>query len=227
MKRITLTIVIYFISIIYLFSQDTKEIITYHPKSKQIHEKYSVLKSNDKIKHGAYISFFRDDYFKSDKLIYEEGQYENDKRTGIWKIYRRPIVKGNSRSWGPMSMTGEYKNGIKSGVWEIYKENGKILEKYDYDNKKRIDCALVELIKFYPILDQIAGTEGDVIISYQLDINCNLLKLSIVKSLSQETDKQCLEILKERFELIKKYSITPNNCDGNEHSETFPYRLQK
>ncbi|WP_353139625.1 energy transducer TonB [Pseudopedobacter sp.] len=72
------------------FSQETK--LRYDSEQG---EKYYVLKSNKKIKHGPY------------------------EKTGIKKLY----VKGT------------YTNGERSGIWEFHNIDGKLLSKYDFDNK--------------------------------------------------------------------------------------------
>ncbi len=49
------------------------------------HEEYFVLKSNKKIKHGEYKRFHP---FKT-KVVIIKGQYENNKRTGVWEYFDR------------------------------------------------------------------------------------------------------------------------------------------
>jgi hypothetical protein len=61
------------------FAQVPKVVKT---KSRYLVEQYEVLATNDTLKTGRYRKYFRD----GNKLL-EEGQYDNNRRTGVWTFF--------------------------------------------------------------------------------------------------------------------------------------------
>jgi hypothetical protein len=51
-------------------------------KSRYLVEQYDVLAANDTVRHGTYRRYFRED-----NVLLEEGQYADNKRTGVWTFY--------------------------------------------------------------------------------------------------------------------------------------------
>lgn len=78
MKIFSLSI-LFFISLP-SFGQPARK--TVKAKSRYLLEQYEVLASNDTLRTGSYRRYFRE----GDVLL-EEGQYENNQRTGIWTFY--------------------------------------------------------------------------------------------------------------------------------------------
>lgn len=55
---------------------------TVKSKSRYLVEQYEVLASNDTLRTGTYRRYFREG-----NVLLEEGQYDNNRRTGIWTFY--------------------------------------------------------------------------------------------------------------------------------------------
>jgi hypothetical protein len=62
------------------FSQPTVKPVK--AKSRYLIEQYEVLAANDTVRHGQYRRYFRED-----NVLLEEGQYADNKRTGVWTFY--------------------------------------------------------------------------------------------------------------------------------------------
>lgn len=141
----------------YSFSQKLKVKTTYFPNSKQISKTYTVLKKDKKIKHGEFIS-----YYKNPKKIKEKGRYINDKKEGEWIEHKTPHKKE----------IGTYENGKRIGIWNSYykkrkvssysytlnkkvglelkfMENDKVIKVYDYDNDKEVMRTLENYARLY------------------------------------------------------------------------------
>lgn len=202
-------------------TKDLKEIITYHTDTKQIKEKYTVLKSDNKTKHGYYISFFKDNFKRPNgnaDLIFEKGEYTYGMRTGKWEIYKMNKCGNNCESYGIEHMKGEYKNNKKAGIWEIVKEEGQITEHFDFDNNKIID------VKFNESFHTTSGDGSkEIIVEYQLDSTCTLTKISILKGFFPEANNECLKIIKDKYRLLNKYGIKGDKCDGKIYTQIFKY----
>ena len=62
------------------FSQPPRKVVK--TKSRYLVEQYEVLSAGDTVRVGTYRRYFRDD-----KALLEEGQYADNKRTGVWTFY--------------------------------------------------------------------------------------------------------------------------------------------
>lgn len=62
------------------FSQPLRK--TVKSKSRYLLEQYEVLTTNDTLREGSYRRYFRDG-----TILLEEGQYDNNQRTGVWTFY--------------------------------------------------------------------------------------------------------------------------------------------
>ncbi len=97
---------------------------------------FYVLKSDMTTKHGKYT--IKDHYGNGNAStvvgkngLIVDGNYSNGKKDGIW-------IK---RHFGPLrniQSQGKYENDIQVGVWTFYNHNGEIIQKYDFDNHRRI-----------------------------------------------------------------------------------------
>ena len=105
-----------FLSKTTVLGQETKLVVEKFEGSKQISRQYSVLKSNNLIKHGAYISYFR--ITENDRLhskdvgiehyIKVKTSYKNGKLDGEWIEYDQPI---SIKSKGSTLMTKKWAFG--------------------------------------------------------------------------------------------------------------------
>jgi len=81
-------------------------------------EKYTVLKSDPRIRQGKYTLYDR----PTGKIL-TTGFYTNNKKNGIWRDYNykdRVIAEG------------EYKDGQKVGEWKYYDDLWRLSDKYDF-----------------------------------------------------------------------------------------------
>lgn len=62
------------------FSQPARKMVK--TKSRYLVEQYEVLTTNDTLRTGSYRKYFREG-----NLLLEEGQYDNNQRTGVWTFY--------------------------------------------------------------------------------------------------------------------------------------------
>jgi antitoxin component YwqK of YwqJK toxin-antitoxin module len=61
--------------------------------------------------------------FYPDGTIQAEGQYTENRRTGVWKFYN---------SSGKLEQTGSFNNGRPDGLWKWYYDNGALLREEEY-----------------------------------------------------------------------------------------------
>ena len=86
-------------------------------------ERYEVLVSDKKIKHGPYLRFL-----SSSNTLIIEGNYKNNLKDSVWTYYH---------SRGKRIAQGSYKEGKRVGIWNFYNPSGNKLEQsYDYDTNK-------------------------------------------------------------------------------------------
>jgi len=84
--------------------------------------KYSVLKSNKKVKHGSYETF---DYHTNKIIV--SGNYYLGKKNDLWtEWYQTTDV---------LKSEGNYKENQKVGVWKYNDYKGEMLHSYNYDTK--------------------------------------------------------------------------------------------
>jgi len=80
-----------------------------------------------------------------------EGQYSDNRRTGIWKFYTPS---------GKMEQTGSFNNGRPDGLWKWYYENGAILREEEYFQGQR-DGVYTEYSPSGDIIVQGKYTDGE------------------------------------------------------------------
>lgn len=124
------------------YSQSTERIQKRFRDTRQISEIYSVLKDDNRIKHGKYVKYFRLSY--SDNKTYrrefikrlfnrgtieindylmESGYYNFGKKDSTWITFYSP---------GVLISKIVYKNGIKNGIFEEYDNDGRIKQRGNY-----------------------------------------------------------------------------------------------
>ncbi len=104
-------------------------------------------KRSGKIKDGHFVYYYRDGQNVS------EGDYKEDKRTGLWTFWFENGQKKSEGSYkdgkktgywtywyesGNKDKEGTYSDGKKDGKWRWYFENGKLSSEEDYKHGSRI-----------------------------------------------------------------------------------------
>lgn len=188
-----------------LLGQDTKTIVHRYEGSKQIREQYQVLTKDKAIKNGEYISYFKVsdiewDLIKRGQLsietyIKEKANYKLGKKDGPHVEYSSPKV---------LKSSGQYRNGQKTGIWHFAKEEGQVIERYDFDLKKPLP-PIFEIKIAYPERARKAGIEGSVALSYKINKDCTLSNITITKSLGIACDQEAKRVISKLGELQKKY----------------------
>lgn len=188
-----------------LQGQDNKTIIHKFEGSKQIHEQYQVLTKNKAIKNGGYISYFKVsdiewDLIKRGQLsietyIKEKSNYKLGKKDGQYVEYSSPTV---------LKSSGQYRNGQKAGIWYFTKENGQVIERYDFDLKTPL-TPIFEIKIAYPERARKAGIEGSVTLSYKISKDCSISNINITKNLDVACDQEAIRVISKLGELQKKY----------------------
>ena len=142
---------------LFAFAQETQKVIKKN-KDKGTFESFYVLKTDTNTKSGPYELRSRTGVLS--------GFYKNGLEDSIWaaKIdVEHPIY------------TGQYTQGKRSGVWEFYNDQGKVAQKYDFDNK-------ILLYDSFPLTNmkcKVSGNikDGDVITNpLYMDGTLGLLK---------------------------------------------------
>lgn len=218
-RKILTILLILFTS--YCFCQDVKKVVKKFDNSKQISESYYVLKSDKNIKHGEYISYFRysdideklikNGIKKIEDFIKEKGNFYYGKKDGIWIEY---VNKTEKR-------TGSYSNGKRVGIWNTYKENGRVIDRYDYDNNIQLE-PIISIVIPYPDIAQENGIQGTVRIRFHINNDCSIDNITIIQSLSPECDKAAIDAMKILSDLSKKYS---KKCVDTTIENDFKFKL--
>lgn len=199
----------------------------------QISEKYYVLKSDKKTKHGEYVSFYHvtDEEYKevkkgtlSDEYIRKEkGYYKFGKKDSIWTEYFAPQRSskngGRQTSYGGVKSEGRYKDDKKVGIWQTAKNE--ITERYDYDNNKKLSPD-IHVSASYPQSAKESGLQGTVTISFQTQKDCSVTDITVLKSLSPDCDKSAIDAIKKMGELLKKYG---SDCEGKTERLNIIFKL--
>ena len=217
MKKL-ITILVIIIPIL-IFGQDTKEIVVKFPNSKQIRERYNVLKSNKKIKKGEYIRYFKSAKQEIEKkFIHTKGSYIKRKKNGEWEFYKNP-TQGHP---GLLLSTEYYELGIKTGVWETYhyEKEGLVIEKFDYYNNSPLQ-PLISVSLNYPMLAKEKGIQGIVIIEYKMLNDCSVKELKIIKGIDPECDQEAINSIINLSILQKKHSI--EKCEEQILTKSFNF----
>lgn len=206
---------------ILIFGQKTEEVVVIFYDSFQSKEEYSVLKSNEKLKHGNYIRYYKyPGKYAEKKFIKEKGNYWNGKKNGEWLYYSYP-KKDNQ---GELIKTEIYENGIESGIWEThhYEDNAHIIEKFDYNLNTQIEPKIMVELKYPPLAREL-GIQGEVIIKLTQKHDCTFENITIIKSLNPKCDAEVIRRFRRISELQKKYGI--EKCTEKEIIKTIEFKL--
>ena len=198
------------------FGQTTKE-ITKKYKNPWYTEKYNVLKSDKKVKHGNF-----------QKLGYQDclvinGYYNNGKKDSLWTTYywrSKQIEK-----------QGSFQDDKRIGEWKFYSSNGTLIQTYDFTDQKLIysikptkETVILQdgheskklllsnpqfvgsSIELYSYISpaQMKMTKsgeyelktGIVLITFHVTKDGKAINHKIESGISEKIDKRCLEIVK-------------------------------
>lgn len=207
------------------FAQDAKLVIKNFPHSRQISERYYVLRSNPSLKHGDYVSYFPLDktQYKSVKkfpdslehYIRKHGAYVNGKKHGPWIEYDRP---------GVLYTSGTYDMVKKTGVWTTSRENGEVLEKFDHDTRQKLTPE-IRIPFFYPPKAREAGAEGTVIVEFQVQSDCVISQVKVVQSVHPDCDKAATQKLLKYDRYLKTYG-PPQTCEPKIETFRVVFKLE-
>lgn len=191
-----------------LLGQNTKTVVHRYEGSKQIREQYQVLNKDKAIKNGEYISYFKVsniewDLIKRGQLslqtyIKEKGNYKLGKKDGPHVEYSSPKV---------LKSSGQYRNGQKTGIWHFTKEDGQVIERYDFDLKTPL-TPIFEIKIAYPERARKAGIEGSVTLSYKISKDCTISNINVTKNLDVACDQEAIRAISKLGELQKKYKTS-------------------
>ncbi len=153
-------------------------------------ESYYVLKDNPKIKHGLYQLSIK-------KVLVEKGQYENDRKIGVWEFYdlegnleqkydyslKQLIFNKEAKQFGGYKIIAEGKpTDVEPDTPPIFIGGRSRYERFIGDNLK------------YPG----GGIEGKEFVQVSLSRQGEILGTSIYKPiLSADIDKEALRLAKE------------------------------
>ncbi|HOY90162.1 MAG TPA: energy transducer TonB, partial [Bacteroidales bacterium] len=112
-------------------------------------------------------------------------------------------------------------NGKRVGIWNTYKENGRVIERYDYDNNIQLE-PIISIVIPYPDIARENGIQGTVRIRYHINNDCSIDNITIIQSLSPECDQAAIDAMKILSDLSKKYS---KKCVDTTIENDFKFKL--
>jgi Gram-negative bacterial TonB protein C-terminal len=174
-------------------------------KPKQISEQYHVLRSDKKVKHGLYTSYFYRDkatrrliQHGADSIqqyVKERGTYVHGQKHGYWVTYDAP---------GRVHTEGAYDKGKPIGIWRTTWENGTVTALYDHDKRQRLTPE-VRVVVGYPREARKLGIQGIVQLRYQADAACNVNLVETVQSVHPACDKAAVNALHTVYRHLRTY----------------------
>jgi len=172
MKQI-LYIITLFIVPVSLYGQSVKKVTIKNsfPSTKEV---FYVLKSNEEVRQGLYTKSLRGAKLSS-------GNYENGKRKGIWDYYDNngnisqkvdydmfSIISGQDKSKGPTAL---------GGMSQLYR--------------------LIQHTMMYPANARIKGTQGKVIVKFEINEEGEMENFTITSSVGDGCDEEAIRTLKQ------------------------------
>jgi hypothetical protein len=226
MKR--LIIFTLFIGLIYfhLPGQSVKVILSYFPNSKQIREKYFVIKQSQDLRHGIYTLYYKINesiYLKlqnkDSSTIKERGVYSYGFMVNNWNEYYPPKVTTDKVLLGPLKQKGQYIANLKSGIWIQYKSNGEKSKVDTFLFKPNENWMYGELYNYLVINKLNPKTECSVIVQYRLKEDCSIQDFKVIKSCGNGIDECLSEYFLRRFHL-KGYVF----CNNSTYKDTITFK---
>ncbi|AEE50184.1 energy transducer TonB [Haliscomenobacter hydrossis] len=177
------------------------------PRSKQVAERYSVLKSDRTVKHGSYVAFFKmseKDYerfqmgvLKLEDFVKIKGNYQLGKKGGEWEEYIQPQV---------LKTKGNYLGDKKIGVWFTAREEAQVIERYDFDLQKKLR-PIFQIKVVYPENARKAGHMGTISLSFQTSSDCTVSNITLLQSASPALDNAAMIWMKKYAVYLKNYGV--------------------
>ncbi len=217
MKSLIITTLILFSGI--LKGQETKTIIKYFHKSKQIMEMSDVLVANENIKHGQFVRYYRDEYYNIEsnkgQYIQTQGNYFQNKKDSTWIYYKgHKLLKEEN-----------YTNGKKTGIWKTYLENGQVVKRYNYDMNQEIE-PIIQFYYIYPDRASDAGIEGIVEIYVKYNLDCKTDTIYVTKRANELLENSALRSVYEFEKLREKYSLRTDCSEKTDSTYVINYKLR-
>jgi len=200
-------ILMLFLVPIHLTSQETILKETKTKRSNLLKESYTVLETDDRIKHGSYTSYYTNGNVSS------SGFYDHDLKDGEWSFYSRA---------GRWKETRFYTLGKKSGIWRTMTDSKVVVKRYDYD-KNEIAHPFVTVFPKYPALARENGVEGTVKVKIIFGEACAIEKINIVEGVDSDCNSEAIKAVKEIIRLMTKYA--PEGCPTEEYDYDILFKL--
>jgi len=186
MKFRILTICI--LATIYSFGQET---VLKEKKG----ESFYVLKNNPNVKHGKY-------QYSEGKKVVERGQYDNDKRIGVWEFYDADGTVEQKYDYTSKKLVfnkepnqfEDYKCKviIDGNPTEIVPDTLPVF----IGGRSRYDRYVQKNLK-YPSASKSSGIEGNQIVLTTLSNQGDILNTKIYRSISPDIDEEALRLINE------------------------------
>jgi hypothetical protein len=205
--------------------QATKSVVKKIGKPEQVLERYHVLRTNKKIKHGAYETYFHrtraqikaikkgQDHLE--RYLKIRGAYANGKKHGDWIEYSK---------LGFVHTEGRYDQDNKIGIWRTSKEGGDVVVRYDFNNKKKLEPEINVHISYPPLAREI-GIQGTVKIEYRLSADCSISDVKVVQSVKGGCDAETIRCLEKYFRYKREYGL-PQVCEIKKDTFQVNFRLE-
>ncbi|GAB4490721.1 MAG: hypothetical protein OHK0019_09910 [Saprospiraceae bacterium] len=208
-----------------LDGQDTRPITIKTGKPRQVSERYYVLRANKKVKHGAYEAYFhrtpaqlkaiKKGQDSLGRYLKIRGVYVNGKKHGRWTEYSKP---------GVVYAEGQYDRDKKVGIWRTAKADGEVMERYDFDNRKKLEPE-INICLSYPPLARENGIQGTVKVEYRLNADCSISDVKVVQSVAGGCDAEAVRCLEKYFRYMREYG-PPRVCEAKRDTFQVVFRLE-
>ena len=186
--------------------------ITIKNKDFKITEKLSVLKSDKKIRHGSYEKYLYISNFNKNILL-EKGQYDNNKKVGIWTYYE---LNGDTTlqycfdNDSILIYNGSRVDGLKKNRPLLYLGS-------------RIEIKFISLYGIVmPVEGYKTGLSGEVIVEIQVSENADVTGYSIKKGINKSFDNEALRVAKL---IPKSWLPLINNGERMKFSNNLPFKF--
>lgn len=197
----------------YVLAQSPQLKTTYYPKSKQVKERYWVVKKKKQwIKQGEYLTYFATGELKT------KGAFEQGRKTGRWEVYQKP---------NELYQVQYYKQSKPIGIWETISKQGAIIKRHDYDHNKEIEPTvhLQQLLAHYPPKARAEGVEGTTRIHISFDEGCDV-KLSLMTTVGGGLEEAVISTYETYFTLLRNYPPMDSICQVGDTTIVVHFKLE-
>lgn len=205
------------LSVIICIHAQAQDVIKQAYGNEWYEEEYSVLKSNKNTRHGIYKNI-------KTREINIEGQFENNKKTGLWNFYEKgTLVFSYNYSTQLTELNRPLKTNYEVLLNNLFSRTNLISPPTYLGGKPGLELAINRVIS-YPAQAKRIGVEGLVIVSVVIDKNGTANEIKI-ESGPEEFHKELLSAFKK----IDQYWI-PGSTDNSNFTckiyYTFEFRLR-